>query len=326
MSGDNKAVMRRVYEEIFNQGNIALADELITPDCIDHAVDAPMPVPNGPGPIKGFVSWFRTAFPDAHWTIDDLVADGNEVAGIVTLRGTHTGEYRGVPPTGKEVNITGVVIFRVDEGRVVERWGGFDALGLLEQIGIGAQMGQAMRQRPPSPAGPPPGAAATLRSEQKGERPVSEDEMRTIVHRVYEDVFTEGNEAVLDEVVAADAVDHAKPIAQRRADIVPRGPTPYKHFANRFRAGFPDMKWTVDDIMIDGDKVMASWTMRGTHTGPFMFIAPTNKDVTVTGMVVFRIADGKIVERWAESDNLGLLQQLGVVPIGGGPQGGPPGG
>jgi steroid delta-isomerase-like uncharacterized protein len=81
---------------------------------------------------------------------------------------------------------------------------------------------------------------------------------------------------------------------------------------------FPDIDRTVEDLVAEGDKVVARWTARGTHTGDFQGLPPTGKVATSSGITIFRIADGKIVEEWSESDMLGLLQQIGAIPSGGG--------
>jgi steroid delta-isomerase-like uncharacterized protein len=80
------------------------------------------------------------------------------------------------------------------------------------------------------------------------------------------------------------------------------------------RAAFPDTRMTIEDEIAEGDKVVIRWTIRGTHKGEYMGIAPTGKEVTVTGISVYRIERGKIVEDWSNNDMLGMLQQLGAIP------------
>ncbi len=137
---------------------------------------------------------------------------------------------------------------------------------------------------------------------------MSEAENKTIAERFNEDVWGRGDEAALEELLAPDFVDHG---------ALP-GQTPdregHKQILAAFRSAFPDLSVTTDDIIAEGDKVVSRWTARGTHEGELMGIAPTGKEVTITGIDVLRIAEGKVVERWAEYDALGMMQQLGVVP------------
>src|SRR5712692_780982 len=96
----NKAQFRRTYEELFNQGNLANVDELIAPDCINHEVPPGMNN-RGPESARRVVMMLRTAFPDLHFTIEELVAEGDTVVGRVTMRGTHQGPFQGIPLTGR---------------------------------------------------------------------------------------------------------------------------------------------------------------------------------------------------------------------------------
>jgi predicted ester cyclase len=142
---DNKAVVRNVFEEVFNKGNIAAVDRLFAPNFVVH-LDYPtnVPVPSeyqqSLEELKQFISQFRTTFPDFHETVELQVAEGDMVVTRLTARGTHTGEYRGltykgIPPTGKHVTWTETQIFRIADGKIVEQWSNEDDLGRLQQVG-----------------------------------------------------------------------------------------------------------------------------------------------------------------------------------------------
>ena len=137
---DNKALVRRAYEEIFDQGNLAVVDELISPDYIEHDPNFPQPV-RGPEGLKQYFMVFRTAFPDTHVTIEDMVAEGDTIAVRHTYRGTHKGDLMGMPPTGKQVTVTGIVIHRIANGKFVESWVNADNLGLMQQLSVVPSMG-----------------------------------------------------------------------------------------------------------------------------------------------------------------------------------------
>lgn len=133
-------------------------------------------------------------------------------------------------------------------------------------------------------------------------------ENAAIVQRVV-DAFNTGDWNAVDQLFAPDFVDHDR----SRAGL-PGGPEGVKIAWRMFRDAFPDLSGILDDVICEGDKVVVRGTMRGTHRGELMGIPPTGKQVTVTLIDINRVEDGKLVERWAETDMLGLLQQLGAVP------------
>jgi steroid delta-isomerase-like uncharacterized protein len=90
----------------------------------------------------------------------------------------------------------------------------------------------------------------------------------------------------------------------------------HRQYSEAMIAAFPDIERSIEDLVAEGDKVVARWTARGTHTGDFQGLPPSGKVATSSGITIFRIADGRIVEEWSESDMLGLLQQLGAIPSG----------
>ncbi len=134
MSEENKALVRRWFEELFNSENLDVADEITAPDHVNH--DPTLPdLPPGPDGDKQVVNLYHGAFPDANITIEDQVAEGDEVVTRWTGRGTHQGELLGVPPSGNRVEVTGMTLNRVSGGKIVETWTNYDALGMMRQIG-----------------------------------------------------------------------------------------------------------------------------------------------------------------------------------------------
>jgi len=132
--GENKALIRRFFEEFRNRGDLAVADELLAPDCVLHAGLGPDI--HGPEGCKQDIITVRSAFPDFHVTIDDMVAEGDEVATRWTIRGTHRGEFAGIAPTGRQVTGWGMSIDRIVGGKIVETWNRYDTLGLMQQLGV----------------------------------------------------------------------------------------------------------------------------------------------------------------------------------------------
>lgn len=133
----NKATSRRWYLEIFNQNQLAVADEIHTPGYVTHDPYAP-PGGFGQGPqaTKNIVSGYRAAFPDVRFTIEAQIAEGDKVVTRWSATGTNTGMLNGMPPTGRRVTITGISIERFEDGKIAETWTGWDFMGLLQQLGV----------------------------------------------------------------------------------------------------------------------------------------------------------------------------------------------
>jgi steroid delta-isomerase-like uncharacterized protein len=132
----NEATVRRVFDEIANRGDYDVVAEIYAPDYVDHA-----PLPGGPDGIDGVVysiGGLRTAMPDLKVTVQDMSSHGDKVATHNTWEGTHTGEVLGITPTGRSLNFSGVVVFRMaEDGRIAERWAIGVELDLLQELGLG---------------------------------------------------------------------------------------------------------------------------------------------------------------------------------------------
>ena len=133
---ENKAVLRREVEELYNHtGNLDAVEEIFSPDYVSYE-----PTSGETRGIEGarqFAATFRQAFPDLQNTIEDMVAEGDRVVVRFRARGTHDGETEAFgPPTGKRMEITGITIKRVSEGKIAEAWTNFDALGMMQQLGL----------------------------------------------------------------------------------------------------------------------------------------------------------------------------------------------
>lgn len=134
----NKEIVRRFVQEVWNEGKLDVADEVLAADYIEHpsTPNEAKPVePHGPGVMKRFVQMFRGAFPDMIFTIEQMVAEDDKVAILLVGRGTHEGELHGMPPSGKRVTIGGTAIHRIEGNKIVETYQVVDRLSLREQIG-----------------------------------------------------------------------------------------------------------------------------------------------------------------------------------------------
>lgn len=136
MSEQNKALARRGTEEVWNQGKLAVIDELVASNATYHDPNVPGGKFTGPEGLKQFVQIYRNAFPDVHITIQDQIAEGDKVVNRWTATGTHKGDLMGIKPTNKFSTVTGVDIERYQNGKVVESWANYDMFGMLQQLGV----------------------------------------------------------------------------------------------------------------------------------------------------------------------------------------------
>lgn len=131
---ENKALVRRWIEEVYNKKNVAVIDEVLAPNLIHH--DLPPGMKSGIEGYKQLYSMLLSAFPDYNNTIEDMIAEGEKVVLRFFWTGTHKGEFMGIAPTGKQVTVKVMSMHRIEGGKVVENWGQVDQLGLMQQLGV----------------------------------------------------------------------------------------------------------------------------------------------------------------------------------------------
>jgi predicted ester cyclase len=134
---DNKALVQQFFEQVINLRNLAALDQFVSPNAVNHTVPAGMP--QGPSQFLGL---HLNAFPDVQAAVEDLLADGDKVVARVSYRGTHQGAFRSISPTGKQIGVMGINIFRIADGKMVEHWGLSDRLSALQQLGVVPPQGQ----------------------------------------------------------------------------------------------------------------------------------------------------------------------------------------
>ena len=138
---------------------------------------------------------------------------------------------------------------------------------------------------------------------------MSTEENKALARRLIEESWNQGNLATVDELLAPGHIGHHS--------LVPKQPPSrehYKQYIVRTRTAFPDFHATIEEQIAEGDLVVTRWSVQGTHQGMFRGHSPTGKQMSVTGIVIDRIVDGKAVEGWMEMDTLHQMQQLGVTP------------
>ena len=134
-SEENKAIVRRYHEELFNKGNLSVADEVFDSNYSNSAIET-MGLPRGPEGFKQYVSMMRTGFPDCNIAIEDQIAEGDKEVHRVKFRGTHKGDFMDIAPTNKQVEITANVIDQISGGKVMESWAEVDLFGMMQQLGV----------------------------------------------------------------------------------------------------------------------------------------------------------------------------------------------
>ena len=139
MSEHNKAIVRRLFAELWNNGKLSVADEIFTPNYEHHDSSTP-DFGRGPDSETKRATLYRTAFPDLHLTIEDVIAEGETVMTRWSCRGTHKGDLNGIAPTGKQITLYGVTVARISNGKMAEGFVSWDALGLMQQLGVVPQL------------------------------------------------------------------------------------------------------------------------------------------------------------------------------------------
>jgi len=283
----NKAIVSRLFDEVFNQGNMGVIDEIVAPKFLHFTagqVDA-----EGSESYKELVGVFRTAFPDLNVAVEDVVAKGDMVTVRLTYTGTHKGNLRDISPTDAEVIFTGISTFKISDGKIFEGKTEYDVLGVMLQLGVFEL----------TPDWPPGSRQAredfmwTAPSDVTGE-PGDPETNKAIVLRMYE-VTNLANVDVMDEVVATNVVNH-DPIWYTITEF-----DVYKEWMAGWAADLTSHE-TVDLIFAEGDKVVTHWTYTWMD-------ASQGKRLGVSGADIWRLADGKIVERWSSKDFFTVLQE-----------------
>lgn len=236
----------------------------------------------------------RSGYPDLRHEVVDTIesADGTAVAQRIVFTATHLGELRGpfgvVPPTGRTLTWRTSDHVRSAGGRIVSWHAHFDRLSLLQQLG----------QTSPTLDGP---------ASPNG----SESPRKTVIHRILEEAFGQGRLEALDELMTDDFVNHRVPPG------MDSGVGSVKRIVAMERRAFPDLTYTVEQEVEEGDLVMALTLAEGTHTGPIFGVEPTGRRVSWRQVHIGRMRDGRMAEHWGVSDLASLWVQIGrAAPIG----------
>jgi len=235
----------------------------------------------------------RTAFPDFENTPQAELAAGDKVVVRWRAHGTHLAPLGELPATGRKIAVFGIDIFRLTDGMVAESWEEVDRLGMMQQLGVIPGAASAVAERGTVEAPRP----------QRDVQPASAAANIALLQRFY-DVLNRGDVALVDSLVAKNATYNGQPL----------GPDGVQQHITATRAAFPDLAWSIEDIIADGDTVVTRYIYSGTHRGDLMGIPPSGKSFRATGIAIDRIADGLIVEEWEVRDTWGAMTQIGAIP------------
>ena len=285
----NKAIIAR-YVEATNVGALDVLDDLVYDDYVEHT-----PVPGqspGLAGLKDAYRMFNGPFPDVKFVFEDVIGEGDLVVGRGVISGTHEGDFFGTPGTHKKVRWTGTRLFRLRDLKVVEGWAQIDMMGLMQQMGV-----------VPTPPGPQPERAKSP-NDLAGE-PMGREANKELMRRFIDEVWNKGNVDAAADFFHPDATSPSAP-------GLPNGPEGVKMIASMFRNAFPDFWMRIEEMVAEDDRVAARFTQGGTHDGDLFGIPATGKTVEWGEIGILRIADGKVVESWYDTDMLGLMGQLGV--------------
>ncbi len=289
----NKAIVRWSIA-VWNEGDLATTTaEFMTTDCVFHGdsfVGGDLP---GVGGYTAFAAATRTAMPDVHFTIEDIIAEDDMVAIRLSLTGTNTGPFGPIPITGASIVARSLLAYRFSDGKIQEGWINVDGLNMLTQGGLIPPMG-------------PPNYTWGTPSTVTGD-PGTPEENKIIASREPSEIWNQANLAVIDEIISEDFVGHYD------MSLVD-GREAYKEYLSGLFTAFPDVQITVEKVFAEGDLVAFVATAAGTHLGPFGPAEATGNPMKVQALVIRRMADGKIVELWQMNDMLGMLMQIGLVP------------
>ena len=302
----NKAKVIRLYDEL-NHNNFDVIAEVMDPHFVAHGETMGLQAgdPDHLAAVVRGIQWAKWVFPDLYVSVNDVVGEGDRVAARLTWRGTVTQEVFGVPPNGQTIEWTGMAINRFENGKIVERWFNSDELGMMRGMGM----------LPPAGGGAPPPAAAAPQTTMNVASPTGTqvvnselERNKQIVRNFYEHVFNEVNVDMLKDIMADEFEDHGEALFGS-----PHGRTMLEGGISSFAKYIPVRSVHIEDIIAEGDMVGVLGTMTMVHSNDWL-TTKSDKTLTWKGLSLFRIKDGKITDRYFNSDSLYILEQLGLYP------------
>lgn len=274
---ENEAVVRRWYDEAINEGDLDIIEEIVAPNASQ-----------GPEETKRTLEAILTGYPDVHYTVELMIGSGDLVAVLWSATGTHEADYQGRPPTGSVDTWTGITIFQLACGQILQSWSEIDPVEQVWAV--------------PAESGATPVATPNVLA---GACQWGTPEENIAVAEAYLDVWNMGDLTLFDDITHPEVVHHW---AQGQGTTI--GMDALKANAETLLTAFPDIAISFDQVLSQDDYAVIRWTATGTQTGPFFDADPTGIVATWTGINIFQISCGKVVENWSKTDALGLRTQL----------------
>jgi len=298
----NKAVVKRFKELQGTQDEALIEKEVLASNYKRHRGGLAHLAANAQD--QGFPSsgsYLRGAFPDRHDEVIDMSAEGDQVAMLFKIQGTHKGNLFGIAPTGKMVDAYEAGVFRLADGRITEAWFMADEAGILKQLGAKLPPRKDGKLIVPPITGQGEDPDAVVKRLEAGPLNTAQDRNRLMVAR------SKGN----------------APPADLRAPDFKTGRAGFQHMRDyglakgvgneTITVSLPDRRDRIDGFIAEGEKVWMRFKVAGTHGGKLYGMAPTGKSVEVPEIGIMRIVDGKWKEAWYFGDELGMMLQLGAL-------------
>jgi len=284
----------RAFVTAWDAGDVEGLGALAVADIVDHqALPGTEPGVEGMKQLNGML---KAAFPDRSTEIHHLLAEDDRVAALHTVRGTHSGEFMGMPPTGRSFEVTSIHIVRVADGKLAEHWGMLDQGNMMMQLGLVPMPPGTESWRPP-PTRPQVSSGGT--GDPDSHRKMMGGMIAAIREGRLDDVLARGH---------GDVVDHAAIPGQAAGKEGVRW-----RFEQLF-GGMSDPEFTVQTGVGDGPFLSQAYTFTATHTGHLMGMPPTNKPFRINAIDFVLIEDGTMREHWGLIDLPTMMMQLGLMP------------
>ena len=306
---DPKAIVRRLFDEAWNGRNVAMLDEIIAPDYVPHPVLMPplgLPTAFGTGATGGplaaqeQIAQWLTGFPDGQVAVTHVIAEGELVVTRHLLRGTQRGPFWSIMPTGRPITLEVLGMRRVVEGHIAAAWEIYRPMSLFQQLGLLPGGDEMPPELTLDSAAPPADETGLI---------LPPDVQKAVLRRYFEDTVNGEQIDVVDRLIAPIYIDHYNDYRQEMAR------ERIKEVLADWNIAFPTSHYTIEDLIGEGEYVAARLTWRAVHEGPYQGLPATGNRIQLGQMVLVRLADGLLHERWNIMDDMGLLQQLGVISV-----------
>jgi steroid delta-isomerase-like uncharacterized protein len=298
-SEEKKALVASFFDRVWCQHDLDYIDEIYRDDFQLNALWQNTSLggsgqATGPQSAKDIIGRWIEGFPDIRVTVEEQVAEGEFVACRHWSIGTHTEDFMGMNATNKPGKMSGMTITQVTDGKVAAAWTCWDVSRMMQAIGVA----------PAPPDGPYLNEDAAEEGPARVGDPEDPEEAKRLVQRYYEEIWSGADLKALEEVLAPDFLGRVP----GRPTL--RGPDDVAEVIADWRDGMGDLTFEVQAQHAEGGRVCTRYTASGTHSGTFMDLPASGKEVRTAGVVISRVRDGKIASEWGEVDIPGLLGQV----------------